>query len=419
MRILFLSHYYPPEGNAPATRVAAMCKRWVAMGHEVDVITCAPNVPDGVVYSGYRNRLLQREEMDGVTVSRVWTFIAANRGSVRRSLNYFSFLVTSILRGLFVTKPDVVVATSPQFFNGVAGWWLSRLRRVPFCLEIRDIWPESVATVGAVSHNLPLRILEFLELRMYRSARRIVTVGSGYREKLKERGVEADRIDVVENGADLEEFSFDAADPESVREEFDLGSRFVCAYVGTLGMAHGLEVSIRAAVELERQWPGRFVILIVGSGARSAALRSLSEELGASNVVFAGLQPKNPIPSFIAACDVCLVHLTKTDLFKTVLPSKIFEGAAMGKPIVLGVDGSARNLVENHEIGVYFEPENPQELIECLIDLYNDAERRDYLGGRGIEVVRSRYSRDGMARKYIDILSRVSGERMGAANEVT
>ena len=158
MRILFLTHYFPPEGNAPASRTFENCKRWVQQGHSVTVVTCAPNVPNGVVYTGYRNRLYQREVLDGVEVLRVWTYIAPNRGTVRRIINYISYMFSATLCSLFLKKPDIIIATSPQFFCGWAGVIASRLKRVPFILEIRDLWPDSIVAVGAMRNKPLLRL---------------------------------------------------------------------------------------------------------------------------------------------------------------------------------------------------------------------------------------------------------------------
>ena len=168
MRILFLSHYFAPEGNAPATRVHGLTRRWVRDGHDVTVVTCAPNVPSGVVYEGYRNRWRQREKTEGVDVVRVWTWMAPNAGTVRRILNYLSYMVTATLAGLRGPRPDVVIATSPQFFCGWAGVFVSRLRRRPLVLEVRDLWPESIVAVGAMRDSRIIRSLEWLERRLAR-----------------------------------------------------------------------------------------------------------------------------------------------------------------------------------------------------------------------------------------------------------
>src|SRR5262245_3563787 len=227
MRILFLSHYFFPEGNAPATRVHELGRRWARMGHQVTVITCAPNVPRGVVYAGYVNRPYQREVVDGVEVRRVWTHLAANEGSVRRIANYLSFLVTGTLAALAAPRPDVLIATSPQFFCGLAGAVASGLRRVPFVLEVRDLWPESIVAVGAMRPSRAIRLLEGLERRLYAAATRIVTVGEGYRRKLAERGVAPERVELVPNGVDLAMFR-SGADGSRVRSAFGLGGAFVC-----------------------------------------------------------------------------------------------------------------------------------------------------------------------------------------------
>ena len=180
MYIMMFSHYFRPEGNAPASRAYENCKNWVRQGHRIKVITCAPNVPDGKVYDGYKNKLYQKENIDGIDIVRVWSYIAANKGKVRRILNYISYMFSAVFFSLFQKKPDVVIATSPQFFCGWAGVVISRLRRVPLILEIRDIWPDSIVAVGAMRQKFLLRILEWLEVKMYAAAQEIVTVGEGY-----------------------------------------------------------------------------------------------------------------------------------------------------------------------------------------------------------------------------------------------
>jgi glycosyltransferase involved in cell wall biosynthesis len=407
MRILFLSHYFHPEGNAPATRVTEMTRRWVAAGHDVTVITGAPNVPDGVVYEGYRNRWRARESHAGVEVVRVWTYLAPNKGTLRRIANYVSFMATAALAGLFVRRPDVVIATSPQFFCGWAGVIVSALRRRPFVLEIRDLWPESIEAVGAMRNRRLLRLLEWLERRMYAAATRIVTVGDGYRDKLRERGVDPARIDVIPNGVDLSLF-LAGADGRAVRDRYGLGDRFVCAYLGTIGMGCGLDVVLRAAQLLREQGRDDVRFLLVGDGAVREELEARARAEGLSPpVVFTGRQPKGDMPAFLAATDACLVHLTRTDLFKTVLPSKIFEAAAMRKPIVLGVEGFAAELVAGAEAGLCIEPENERELLDATLTLAGDPALARRLGESGYQRIATRYTYDRLASVYADLLARL------------
>lgn len=404
MKILFLSHYFPPEGNAPASRVYEMCKRWVRDGHEVTVITCAPNCPTGIVYPGYSNQLYRKEVVDGINVVRVWSFIAANKGKIRRSLNFVSFMVSAIVAGMVQKRPDVLVATSPQFFCGWAGTVVSKFRRLPFLLEIRDIWPESIAAVGAVNKKFLIRILEKLEQMMYASATRVVTVGDGYRNQLARRGVNADRISVVTNGVDREIFDNQHIGGDAVRDKHKLRGRFVCSYIGTIGMACALGVVLKAAKILKEKGRWDINFLLVGDGAFKDKLQHDAKAAGLDNITFTGRLDKNLMPAYLDASDACLVHLKKQELFKSVLPSKMFEAAAMEKPILLGVEGCAREYLDKANAGIAFEPENAEQLVAALEKLAADRELAHQYGASARAYVLRHYDRDTLSRDYINVL---------------
>lgn len=407
MRVLFLTHYFPPEGNAPAVRVYQMTRRWVRAGHDVEVITGVPNVPTGKVYTGYRNRLHQIEQWDGILVRRVWTYLAPNKGVSRRSLNYLSYMLSAVTAGLFVRRPDIVLATSPQFLCGCAGAILSKWRNVPFVLEVRDIWPESIAAVGAVRKSLVLRMLGGLERWMYRRARRIVTVGEGYRDRLVERSVPAEKIVVIPNAPD-EAMFFPRPPDEHIRREYHLGGRFVCAYVGTIGMASGLHIVLRAARLLKKDSRHDVVFLLVGDGAIYEDLRREAECDGLDNVCFTGLQPKARIPAFLATADACLVHLKREPLFRSVLPSKMLEAAAMAKPIILGVEGYAAELLGRMEGGICIQPENEYALIAAIDRLRETPSWAQKLGESGYRYVREHFNLDRLAMLYEALLREVT-----------
>lgn len=400
MRILFLTHYFAPEGNAPASRVSELTSRWTALGHDVTVITGVPNVPNGVPYDGYTNRVWQRESFRGVDVVRVWTYLAPNKGAFRRIVNFLSFMVSATLGGLLVPRPDVVVASSPQFFCGWAGVLVSRLRRVPFVLEIRDIWPESIVAVGAMRESRLIRFLEWLERRMYAAAARIVAVGDGYREELEKRGVPGREIAVIPNGIDQRTYS-PRPDDGRLRETLGLGDRFVCAYVGTIGMGCGLDVVLRAAERLRAEGRDDVRFLLVGDGAVREDLERSARSRGLDSVVFTGRLPKERMPEVLAAADACLVHLTRTELFKTVLPSKIFEAAAMAKPIVLGVEGFAAKLVGEAGAGICIVPEDEGDLLEAVDRLAKDPDLARRLGFAGLENIAKRFDWDVLAERYL------------------
>lgn len=404
MRILFLSHYFPPEGNAPATRTWEHCRRWVELGHEVTVVTCAPNVPDGVVYEGYRNRLRpQREVVDGIHVVRVWTYIAPNKGTILRIANFLSYMFSAIFFSFFLKRPDVVLATSPQFFNGWAGVWVGRLRRVPFVLEIRDIWPETISAIGAMSNKGILRFMEFLERRLYRAADHIVAVGKGYKQNMQGKGVSGDKISIIPNGADLNFFRPRKANVE-LKRRYGSEQDFVCSYIGTIGLCSGLDVVPRAAKILKERGEQGVTFLLVGDGAVRESLNSKCRDMGLNNVLFTGRQDKALMPDFLALSDVCLAHLQRKDLFKTVLPSKIFEAAAMERPIILGVEGCAAELLEDAKAGICIEPENAEQLVEAVLRLRADKELARGYGVSGRRYIEEHFDRAKLAEQYLQIL---------------
>jgi len=410
MHILFLSHYFVPENNAPAARVHSMAREWTRQGHRVTVITSAPNVPTGVVYEGYRNRLCQQEWIDGIRVIRVWTYLAANRGRLLRGFNFFSYLVTAGVAGaLLRPRADVVVATSPQFFAGCAGVPVSRAQRAPFVLEIRDIWPASIMAVGVLKEGRVIHALEKLERALYDAADHIVAVGTGYRQHILDRGVPAAAVEVVTNGVDSDLFVPRAPD-EAVRARLGLEGKFVLTYAGTVGMAHGLDVLLRAGQRLRERGRDDIVFLVVGDGARRAELEQAAHDQGLQNVVFTGMVERAQLPVYLASSDACLVHMRDEALFTTVLPSKIFEDAAMEKPILAGLRGEGRDIIEAADCGIVFAPGDDAALAAAAERLADDPEEGRRLGRNGRRFVLEHYDRRRLAHDYLTILERVRAD---------
>lgn len=410
MRILFLSHYFPPEVNAPASRTFEHCREWVRAGHNVTIVTCAPNHPHGRVYDGYRNRLIARETVEGIDVIRIWTYVTANEGFLKRTLGYVSFMVSAILLLPFFGKADVVVTTSPQFFNGLAGFFVSRLKRIPWVLEIRDLWPDSIFAVGAIRNRHVIALLSALERFAYRTASHIVVVTDAFKTHITKLGIPADRITVIKNGVDLDLFR-QPTDSDivlirnriSAQTGVSLQGKFVAAYVGTHGMAHRLETLMEAAqlcVDDER-----IVFLMVGDGAERNNLLELRERLQLRNVLMLEQMPKSAMPAIWGITDASLVLLKRSDLFKTVIPSKIFESMAMQKPVVMGVEGEASALLNTAGCGICIEPENAQQLAQALRRLANDSDLYARLAQSGAQFVRANFDRRRLAAVYLDVLA--------------
>lgn len=405
MRILFLTHYFPPEVNAPASRTFEHSRIWVQKGHEVTVLTCAPNHPAGKIYPGYRNRPWQTENNAGIRVERVWTLLAANRGFGMRTANYFFFMLAAIARAPFLPKTDVVVSTSPQFFCGLAGYFVSRIKRVPWVLEIRDLWPESIVSVGAMKPSRATRFLEWLEAFAYRKADRIISVTDSFVEHIAARCGDAGKIMVVKNGVDLA-FYQSAEQDAGLAAELAVQGRFVAAYVGTHGMAHGLDTILQAADRLRDRKD--IVFLMVGDGAERERLLREKERMQLENVVMAGQLPKTRMPQVWGLTGVSLVLLRNQALFESVLPSKVFEAMGTAKPIILGVRGESQRLVEASGAGICIEPENADQLAAAVKELADDRQRGESMGARGRQYVEQHFDRRKLAERMETVLMAIN-----------
>ena len=361
MRLLFITDNFPPEVNAPATRTYEHCREWVREGADVTVISCTPNFPQGKVYEGYQNNLMSHEVVDGIKVIRVWSYISSNEGFLKRTLDYVSFAIMAFVAGLAI-KTDIIVATSPQFFAAISGRWLAFFKRKPWVMEVRDMWPESIKTVGAMKGGKVLDFFEWLELRLYKSAKLIIPVTDSFKLDMISRGVDESKIRVIKNGANL---SLYRNQPKQLDLEDELGlkEKFVIGYVGTHGMAHKLDFILDCAAKVTDV---SIHFLFIGSGAKKIELIAQAQTLQLTNVQFLDPVAKPEVWRYISILDAMVVPLKKSDLFKTVIPSKIFETAAMRTPILLGVDGEVRELVDNYGAGLFFEPENEKDFLRTV-----------------------------------------------------
>lgn len=408
MHILFLTDNFPPEVNAPASRTFEHCRAWVRRGERVTVITCAPNFPKGRVFPGYRNRLWQSETMEGIRVIRVWSFISANDGFVRRILDYLSFMFSAVCAGLLVRDVDVVIGTSPQFFTACAARIVGACKRVPWIFELRDLWPESIKAVGAMRDSLAIRLLERLEMHLYRKATRIVTVTHTFRRLLMERGIDGAKIDVVTNGVDLARFSPQPKDAALVAD-LKMADKFVVGYIGTHGMAHALETILEAAALLQTT-PGAegVLFLFLGDGARKKSLVERARQEGLNNVLFIDSVPKAEVARYWSLLDVSVIHLKKTELFTTVIPSKLFECMGMGIPVLHGLSGESADIVRHEQVGEVFESENALQLCQSVLRLRDDVPRYQQYRAQALRAA-PRYDREALALAMLGHVRAIKG----------
>ncbi len=405
MRILFISENWPPETNAAATRVYERAVFWVRWGHQVTVLTTAPNFPQGKLFAGYRNRWFQREFVDGIEVVRVKSFIAANEGVALRTLDFVSFMTSAVVTGLFLRRPDVIVATSPQFFTAVGGWALAALRRLPFVFELGDLWPRSILAVGAIPPGPIIAVLEHIELFLYRRAEAVIALTQAFKDNLVARGIAAAKIAVIRNGVDLQRYAPRARDSERAAA-LGVTDKFVVGYVGTHGLAHDLGNVLGAAERLRDRAPIAF--LLVGAGAERERLIAESQRRALANVIFVPMQPKDAMTSIWSLCDVALVHLKNSAAFSEVIPSKMFEAMAMGLPVLLvSPEGEASRILIEDGAGLWTPAGHPDALADAVSRLFEQATLRRQLAEHSLAAA-GHHTRERQAELFIDTLQKVA-----------
>ena len=409
VKILYVSQYFPPEMGAPAARASELAHRWSDAGHEVSVLTGFPNHPTGIVPPEWHTRLRRlayHEKVGRIDVFRTWLWPLPNRKSHERVRNYASFCLSAALRGLTLPRPGVIIATSPQLLVGLAGWWIAFSRQIPFVFEVRDLWPESLTAVGVAGEDSLLHhTLAGIARFLYEHAGHIVVVTPAFKDRLIEDWrVPAEKISIVENGVETEVFApAPTGATLDLRKQLNAETKFLVSYIGTMGNAHGLETLLDSASQLQHQDPD-VLFLLLGEGAEKDRIKGLAQSRGLANVRFLDQQPREKIPAFIAASDACLVLLKKTDVFKTVIPTKMLEFMSCARPVILGVDGQARQIVEEAAAGIAIEPENPDGLVAAIQRLSANRELGRAMGQKGREYIVKNFSRASTAKKYIRVL---------------
>jgi glycosyltransferase involved in cell wall biosynthesis len=311
------------------------------------------------------------------------------------------------ITGSFLDSPDVVIATSPQLLVGLSGWCIAKLKHVPFVLEVRDLWPESLAAVGVGNDNSLLhRALGKIAGFLYREADHIVVVTPAFREHLMRHWqVPPEKISVVQNGVETKLFS--PRDSSWLRKSLNVEQKFVVSYIGTIGLAHGLETLIAAAETLQKTEPDVLFVL-VGEGADRERILAMAEAKRLTNVRFVPQQPREKIPDYISASDACLVLLKKSDIFETVIPTKMLEFMSCGRPLILGVNGQAREVLDRSHGGLHVEPENPAALCDAILQFRDQDILRESCGRNGRDYIVQNLSRESTAAAFLEVLSRMA-----------
>jgi glycosyltransferase involved in cell wall biosynthesis len=392
--------------GAPSARTYELSRRWAKQGAQVTVITSFPNHPTGVIPPEYRGKYFMRENKDDISIMRTYVFATPNEGFFKRILSYMSFMFSSIIQGKLKSgEQDIIIATSPQFFVGIAGYLISRLKKIPFIFEVRDLWPESIKQLGLLKNKMAIRILETIEMFLYRKASHVIGVADSTFEILTKRGIPSEKISIIKNGVDLLLFDH-LISGDAIKKKFKSKDKYFVSYIGTHGLSHALNGVLDTAKILDGTKDIQF--LFIGEGAEKNNLIRQAHKMNLSNVLFLDQVPKEDLPKYYAASDIVLVTLRDLPLFKCVIPSKVFEIMAMGKPILISVDGEARNLVvDQAKAGIFVQPENPYELAEGIRKLYQNKNLSYELGMNGRKFVEQYFNRNNLADTYLQLVKEV------------
>tara|TARA_A100001035_G_C27752820_1_gene487328 strand:- start:114 stop:1328 length:1215 start_codon:yes stop_codon:yes gene_type:complete len=398
IRLLFITDNFPPEFNAPASRTFEHINEWNKDNDvEIIVITCFPNFPFGKIYKGYKNKLYKIENINGIKLIRVWSYIAKNEGKFHRIIDFLSFSLMASIVGTLL-KTDLIIATSPQFFTTWSAFFISKIKRVPWIFELRDLWPETIHAVNAIKNKKILKILEKVELALYRDCSKVIALTDSFKNNLISRGINKSKIEVIKNGVNLNLFRENANEIKS-NLFHNLKDRFLIAYIGTHGMTHGLDFIIKSIPRLKIK---NIHFIFIGDGAMKVMLKKLAKELFIENITFLDSIKKEEIPSYYSSIDVALVVLKKNKTFEKVIPSKIFEACALSRPILLGVDGEAKELIKQYNAGVSFVPENLNEFRKSILKLMDKKYyKRCQLGCKNLA---NDFNREDLANKMLKIL---------------
>ncbi|MFD0673661.1 glycosyltransferase family 4 protein [Cohnella sp. GCM10027633] len=408
MKIVVICHYFYPEIGAPSARLFEMAKRWVDQGHEVQVVTCFPNHPTGIIPENYRGNRYMAEVVEGIKIHRNYVYATPNEGFFKKTLGHVSFMISSICLSLFrISKPDVIIVSSPTLFSVISGYIFSLFKRKPYIFEVRDLWPDAIIKLGVLKNKMIIKTLTVMEMFLYKRSKKVVVVTNSFKEDLVSRGVPPGKVDVITNGVDTTIFNRDDMPAvEPLRQEFGWGDKKVLLYVGAHGISQGLGTIIEAAKEMLNDSDVLFVF--VGEGAEKKKLIDLAAGYGLSNVQFISPQDKHRIPLFYKASYLSFVPLRNLPMFDAYIPSKMFEILGSGCPIVASISGESAEILERSGGALVVEPENVSAIVQSVRKLLSDSELREKLSHQGSEFVNGHYSRMALADKYIGIMKEVT-----------
>ena len=404
MKLVILTQYFPPEVGAPQNRLFELAVRLKNKGIDVTVFTAMPNYPQMEIHKDYKNKIYFKEQIEGITVHRSWIFVSNKKNIVLRLLNYFSFVFTSLIFGIFkLKKTDYILCESPPLFLGITAYLLSKFKRSKLIFNVSDLWPESAEKLGLITNKFLLGITTKLEEYVYRKSKLITGQTQGIVKNISDRFPNK-IVYWLKNGVDIKLYDNDKIQSDWREKNGFKSDDFIALYAGIIGHAQGLETILYAAERLKEYSTIKFIF--IGSGPVKETLLKIKEEKDLDNVYFFDLISKREMPNVLKTINISIIPLKKLDLFKGAIPSKIFEVLAMRKAIMLGVEGEAKELfIDDAKAGLAYEPENYIDLVDKITDAYNNPDKLIEFGNNGYNYVKQYFSRDIIANEFWEFLN--------------
>ncbi len=370
MKILLINQAFVSPDEPGHTRHFEMAKFLQTRGHELVIVASDLNYQTGK-RTVERKGIFAEQTIEGVKILRSYIYPALHHSYFWRVISFFSFMFSSIYTALQVKDVDLILGTTPPIFQAVSAWFVALIRRKPFLLEVRDLWPEFGVSMGVLKNPIVIWLARWLEKFLYKRATHILVNSPAYKDYMISKNVLEKKITFIPYGTDIDMFN-PKIDGSSIRKELNLESHFVVLYAGALGQANDIDTILRAAQRLNENKKIRFVLF--GDGKERERLQNKANQLNLSNVIFAGVRPKKEMPQVIASADVCLAILQDVPMFRTTYPNKVFDYMAAGRATVLVIDGITRDLIESSYGGVFVQPNDDKGLADTILDLSQNAD---------------------------------------------
>ncbi len=400
MNILLVHQNFVAPTHAGGTRHFELMSCWARDGHKGTMITGTVDYLTGKRIDGTQG-LVTEQWLEDIRILRAYTLPTLHTSFNHRILAFCSFMISAVWAGLRAGPVDIVIGTSPPIFQLVSAWLIATLKRKPFILEIRDLWPDFAIDMGVLKNPVLIWLSRWLENFMYTRANHIVVNSPAFRVHLIEKGIPESRISLVPNGVDPDMFQ-PGENGDQIRQVLGLTDKFIVTYAGALGAANDISTILRAAARLQENKSIHF--LLVGAGKESENLQAEAESLQLTNITFAGTYPKNRMSAVLAASDACLATLKDIRMFRTVYPNKVFDYMAAARPVVLGIGGVIKDVVEDAQAGIAVEPGNDLQLAEAVVTLADAPEAARKMGERGRHYVVEHFHRSQHAQKFLQML---------------